>query len=112
MINLAHLFVAIQISQRVSTTSWLGKNDKTKIHLSKLQFTKDVWEEVDKRQQDKLHMAICGFSAEYELSDVVAHLAVLPDEWFEMSTVQRAEYVQKFNEMTVEEAMLSNKCLR
>ena len=56
------------------------KNDKTKINLSKFQFTKDVWEEVDKHQQDKLHMAICGLSAEYELSDVVTHLAVPPDE--------------------------------
>lgn len=81
------------------------KNDKIKIDLSKLQFTKDVWEEVDKHQQDELHMAIYWLSAEYELSTVVAHLAVPPDERFEMSTVQRAEYVQKFNEMTVKEAM-------
>lgn len=48
---------------------------------------------------------ICGLSSEYELADVVAHLAVPPEEWFEMSAAQRAEYVQKFNQMTVEEAM-------
>ena len=64
------------------------KNDKTKIDLSKFQFTKDVWEEVDKHQQDKLHMAICGLSAEYELSDVVAHLAVPQMSGFEMSSKQ------------------------
>ena len=67
------------------------KNDKNKVDLSKLQFTKDVWEEVDKHQQEELHMAICGLSAEYELADVVAHLAVPPEEWFEMSAVQRAD---------------------
>ena len=50
-------------------------------------------------------MAICGLCAEYELADVVAHLAVPPEEWFEMSAVQRVEYVQKFNQMTVEESM-------
>ena len=81
------------------------KNDKNKVDLSKLQFTKDVWEEVDKHQQEELHMTICGLSAEYELADVVGRLAVPPEEWFEMSAVHRVEYVQKFNQMTVEEAM-------
>ena len=50
-------------------------------------------------------MAICGLSAEYELADVVAHLAVPPEEWFEMSAVQRADYVKKFNHMALEEAI-------
>ena len=81
------------------------KNDKNKVDLSKLQFTKDVWEEVDKHQQEELHMAICGLKAEDELADLVAHLAVPPEEWFEMSVVQRVQYVQIFNQMTVEEAM-------
>ena len=81
------------------------KNDKNKVDLSKLQFTKDVLEEVDKHQQEELHIAICGLSAEYELADVVAHLAVPPEEWFEMSAVQRADYVKKFNQVTVEEAI-------
>lgn len=39
------------------------KNDKNKVDLSKLQFTKDVWEEVDKHQQEELQMAICGIRA-------------------------------------------------
>ena len=55
------------------------KNDKNKVDLSKLQLTKDVWEEVDKHQQEELNMAICGLSAEYELADVVAHLAIPPE---------------------------------
>ena len=46
-------------------------------------------------------MAICGLSAEYELADVEAHLAVPLEEWFEMCAVQRADYVKKFNQMTV-----------
>ena len=44
------------------------KNDENKVDLSKLQFTKDVWEEVDKHQQEELQMAICGLSAEYHVS--------------------------------------------
>lgn len=50
-------------------------------------------------------MAIFGLSAEYELADVADHPAVPPDEWFEMCDVQRAEYLQKFNKMTVEHAI-------
>ncbi|CAB4041563.1 Hypothetical predicted protein, partial [Paramuricea clavata] len=48
------------------------KNDKNKVNLTKLQFTRDVWEEVDKHQQEELEMAICGLSREFELSDMEA----------------------------------------
>ena len=60
---------------------------------------------MDKHQQRELQMAICGLSAECEHADVADHLTVPPDQWFEMSEVQRAEYLQKFNKMTVEEAI-------
>ena len=64
------------------------KNAKKKVNLTKLQFPKDVWEEVDKHQQGELQMVICGLSAEYDLADVAAHLQVPPDEWFEMCEEQ------------------------
>ena len=46
----------------------ITKNDKSKGDMSKLQFTRDVWEEVDKQQQFELQMALCGLSEEYELA--------------------------------------------
>ena len=42
----------------------LAKNDKRKVNLTQLQFTKDVWEEVDRHQQEELKLAICGLSTE------------------------------------------------
>ena len=35
------------------------KNEKSKVNFTKLQFTRDVWEEVDKHQQEELQLAIC-----------------------------------------------------
>lgn len=81
------------------------KTDKNKVNLSKLQFTRDVWEEVDSHQQDELQFTICGLSAEYELADVAAHLEVPADQWFDMNDIERKKYVQKFNNMSVEDAM-------
>ena len=82
----------------------MERNDKSKVNLTKLQFTRDVWEQVDKHQQEELQLAICGLSEEYELADVVAHLAVPTEQWFNMNRNQRADYVLKFNKISVEDA--------
>ena len=50
-------------------------------------------------------MAICGLSNENQLADVVAHLSVQADEWFEMNEDQRKAYVNEFNKMPVDDAM-------
>ena len=81
------------------------KNDKSKVNMTKLQFTRDVFEEVDKHQQHELQLATCGLSNEYELADVVAHLAIPTEDWFDMSEYQRKDYILKFNRMTVEDAI-------
>ena len=78
----------------------LAKNDKSKVDL-----TKDAWEEVDRHQQEELKLAICGLSNEYELADVVVHLSVQADEWLEMNEDQRKAYVNEFNKMPVDDAM-------
>ena len=36
--------------------------------LTKLEFVRDVWEQVDQQQQLELQLAICGLSEEYELA--------------------------------------------
>lgn len=83
----------------------MEKTDKSKVDLTKLQFTRDVWEQVDMHQQEELKLAICGLSEEYELADLVAHLAVSPEKWFNMNRNQRADYVVKLNRLSVEDAL-------
>ena len=83
----------------------LAKNDKSKVDLTKLQFTKEVWEEVDRHQQEELQSAICGLSNEYHLADMVVYLSVQVDEWFEMSEDQREAYINEFNKMPIDDAM-------
>jgi len=63
----------------------MERNDKTKANLTKLQFTRDVWEQVDRHQLEELQLAICGLSEEFELADVVPHLAVSAEQWFKMN---------------------------
>lgn len=56
--------------------------DKSKGNMTKLEFVRDVWKEVDKQQQLELQMAICGLSEEYELADKASYLVVQPEVWF------------------------------
>ena len=79
--------------------------DKSKSDMSKLQFVRDVWEEVDNRQHYEMQMALCGLSEEYELSDMASYLQVDTDTWFDWSEEAREEYVRKFNNLTVEDVM-------
>ena len=48
----------------------MAKNDKSKVNLTKLEFTRHVWEELDRHPQEELKLAICGLSEEYELADI------------------------------------------
>ena len=76
---------------------------KSKNELTKLEFVRDVWEEVDNQQQLQSKLAICGMSDEYELAHVAAHLEVNPDEWFSWPEEKRREYARKFNELSIED---------
>ena len=44
--------------------------------LSKLEFTKNIFEEVHRKQQEELTLAVIGLSDQYELSTIAARLAV------------------------------------
>lgn len=52
----------------------MEKVDKKKVNLTKLEFTRDMWEEVDGHQQEELKLIICGLSNEYELANITARL--------------------------------------
>ena len=73
--------------------------------LSKLEFTKNIFEEVHRKQQEELALAVIGLSDQYELMKIAAHLAVPPEVWFEWREAQRNEYMAKFNLMSVDDAL-------
>lgn len=77
-------------------------------NLSKLEFTRHVFEEIHRGEQDELKLAICGLSEKYQLANVAAHLLVPVDIWFDWTEEQRNEYVKKLNAMSVED-MLKGK---
>lgn len=87
-------------------TDFLNFNNKGKTeNLSKLEFTKQVFEEIHERQMRELKLALCGLSEEYQLEKTVKHLAVSVDTWFDWSKHQREDYVAKFNAMSVDDAL-------
>lgn len=61
----------------------MTNSDKNKSDMSKLQFVKDVWQEVDMQQQFEMQMALCGLSEEYDLSEMASYLQVNAEDWFE-----------------------------
>ncbi|PFX25475.1 hypothetical protein AWC38_SpisGene9875 [Stylophora pistillata] len=75
------------------------------VPLSKLQFTKQhIFEALHQRQPEELQLAVIGLSDEYQLSNVVAHLAVAPEVWFQWNEEDWKEYITKFNFMSLEDA--------
>ena len=54
-------------SESVNNKLTRQKEAMTKSDMSKLQFVKDVWQEVDRQQQFEMQMALCGLSEEYDL---------------------------------------------
>ena len=73
--------------------------------LSELEFTKNIFEEVHRKQQEELTLTVIGLSDQYELSEIAAHLAVPAEVWFEWNVAQRKEYIAKFNSMSVNDAL-------
>lgn len=73
--------------------------------LSKLEFTKTIFEEVHWKQQEELTLAVISLSDQYELSKIAAHLVVHAEVWFEWNVMQRKEYIAKFNSMSVDDTL-------
>ena len=79
------------------------KNDKNKSNMSKLEFVRDVWEQVDHQQQSELSLAIFGLGEEYELADFANYLQVEPERWFESTTNEIHHYIKSFNKLTMDD---------
>ncbi|KAJ8018469.1 hypothetical protein HOLleu_43526 [Holothuria leucospilota] len=78
---------------------------KKKSSSTKLRFVKDVWEAVINHQTTETQRAICGLSNEYKLSEAASYLQINQDEWFSWDTVRREEYVDNFNNLTIEDVL-------
>ena len=86
--------------------NYLRANNKRQNEgLSKLEFTKNVFEEIHNKEQEELKMAVCGLSEEYELADAAAHLTIPVDTWFDWTEKERDEYIKKFNLMSVDKSL-------
>ena len=77
--------------------------------MSKLEFVRDVWEQVDHHQQSELSLAIFGLSEEYELADLATYLQVEPERWFDWMANERDQCVKGFNKLTVEDVIVKKK---
>ena len=62
-----------------------------------------MWEEIGRQQQLTLNKAVCGMSDEYELADIASYLEVPAEEWFDWTETKRAQYIGKFNKLSVED---------
>ena len=85
------------------------KNDKSKTNMTKLEFVRDVWEEVDHEQQSELSLAVFGLSEEYELADFAKYLQVEPEKWFDWTPNEREQYAKGFNKLTIEDVVAKKK---
>ena len=72
-------------------------------NLTKLQFTRHVFEAVHNHQMEEFMSALAGVSDEYDLADYSKYLQVPADVWFEWSPPMRKEYFGKVLKLTIEE---------
>ena len=73
--------------------------------LSKLQFTRHVFESIHERQQEEVKMTIAGLSEEYELSSHAKYLQVPVDVWFDWNEQEQRTYIRKVNDLSAEEIL-------
>ena len=71
--------------------------------LSKLQFTKSVFEVIHAHQIEELQSAIAGVSDAYVLADYASYLQVPADVWFEWSPSMRLKYVRNLQKLSVDD---------
>ena len=82
------------------------KNDKGKQGLSKLQFVTEVFQLKFVHQLEELTAALYGKSDEYEPADSCKYPELTPTTWYrEFTERQRQKYVNKFNELTVDNVL-------
>ena len=62
-----------------------------------------------RQQKEEVIMALCGLSSVYDLADMSQYLRVDSAIWFSWSEKERTEYLERFNQITVEEVMAGKK---
>ncbi|CAB3989983.1 Cyclin-dependent kinase 2 [Paramuricea clavata] len=74
-------------------------------NLSKLEFTRNLFEEIHNKQQEELKLALWGLSELYQLAPFVDYLTVPVDCWFEWSEKERNDYVIKFKSLSIDDVL-------
>ena len=86
------------------------KNDKGKQDLSKLQFVREAFQPTFVNQLEEVSAALYGGSDEYKLADSCNYLELTPETWYgEFTEHQKQEYINKFNELTVDNVLQQKK---
>ena len=81
----------------------ISQAPKKKVPTKKLFFVKNVWEEVVRHQSNEITRALCGMGEEYCLTEQASYLTMKQDDWFAWSAARRAQYVDRFNALTLDE---------
>ena len=86
---------------KAARNNYLKQNSTTQ--LSKLEFTRHVFEAIHDHQTEELQAAVAGVSEEYELAECSRYLQVPADIWYEWSPGMRNNYLQHLQKLSVEE---------
>ena len=96
-----------EISESMNHVMKTSKNDFLKksgtVHLTKLQFTRHVFEAIHNHKNEEFLSAVAGVSDEYVLADHSKYLQVPADVWFEWSPQMRNEYIGNVLKLSMEE---------
>ena len=72
-------------------------------HLTKLQFTRHVFEAIHDHQVEEFQSAVAGVSDEYVLADHSKYLQVPADVWFDWSPQTRNTYIGNIQKLSMED---------
>ena len=94
-------------SESMNNIMKAGKNTFTKesgaTHLTKLQFTRHVFEAIHDHQVEEFQSAVAGVSDEYVLADHSKYLQVPADVWFDWSPKTRNTYIGNIQKLSMED---------
>ena len=95
------------ISESMNHVMKASKNDFLKksgtVHLTKLQFTRHVFQAIHNHQNEEFLSAVAGVSDEYVLADHSKYLQVPADVWFEWSPQMRNEFIGNVLKLSMED---------
>lgn len=71
-------------------------------HLSKLEFTRHMFEAVLDHQKEEMQTVVAGESNEYELADCSKYFQIPADIWFEWSPETRTNHIDQLQKLSID----------